>query len=122
MNFKYVMFWFEGNLIHHGVEEEFIEWAKYRTQDWTIMGHILDRNGKCPVLHQQCVIFNLNTLDSNIDFNFLNKANNDFEASIDRVCMTIIHHWQKSNGLHKRKIVPESVFDNIMWNLLSSRT
>lgn len=120
MNFKYVMFWFEGNLIHHGVEEEFIEWAKYRTQDWTIMGHILDRNGKCPVLHQQCVIFNLNTLDSNIDFNFLNKANNDFEASKEHIHDDYTPHWVKSKpGLHKRKIVPESVFDNIMWNLLS---
>lgn len=120
MNFKYAMFWFEGNLVHHGVEDRFLEWAKCKTKDWTIMGHILDRNGKCPVLHQQCVIFNLEKLDSDVDFTLLVEEYNDFEASKDHVHDDYTPLWVKSKaGQHTRKIIPESVFDNITWNLLS---
>ena len=114
MNFKYAFFWFEGNLVHHGVEDRFLEWTKYRTKDWSIMGHILDRNGKCPVLHQQCVIFNLANLDDDVNFNSLVEEHNDFEASKDHVHDDYTPLWIKSKaGKHTRKIKPDSIFDNI---------
>ena len=58
LNFDYVFFWYEGNKADHGIEDEFLEWTKYRSSDWTLMGHILDRDGRCPVFHEQCVVLN----------------------------------------------------------------
>ena len=58
-NFEYVFFWFEGNTINGDFEDKFLEWAKMRSKDWTMMGHILDRPHRCPTLHNQVVVFNM---------------------------------------------------------------
>ena len=59
MNFEYAVFWFEGNIPKLDFEEEFLSWAKMRTKDWNMMGHLLDKKETMPRLHEQIVAFNL---------------------------------------------------------------
>lgn len=61
-NYTYVFFWFEGNQLIGDIDYDFLEWAKLRTQDWDIMGHILKWQDKRPKLHEQVVVLNLKNL------------------------------------------------------------
>lgn len=120
LNFDYVFFWYEGNKADHGIEDEFLEWTKYRSSDWTLMGHILDRDGRCPVFHEQCVVLNLKQLEDDFDLTYYDKEHGNFIASEEHVHDDYTPLWVKSApGVLNRYQRPKSVLDWIMWNLLS---
>jgi len=120
LGFEYMFIWFEGNKPDHGIENALLEWAKHRTEDWTLMGHILDRNGRCPVFHEQCVVFNLKNIDENVNLADYKESNGRFVSSEEHVHDDYTPIWVKSAPGKVDKVVePRSVLDQVMWNLLS---
>ena len=120
LGFDYMILWFEGNKLDHGIEDALLEWSRYRSTDWTLMGHILDRDGRSPVFHEQCVVFNLNNIEEDTDLNYYNEDNGRFVASKEHVHDDYTPLWVKSApGLVDKKVEPRSIVDHVMWNLLS---
>ena len=120
LNFEYVVVWFEGNVINPDFESTFLDWSKNKTQDWTIMGHILDRKNRCPILHNQIVIFNLNKFDKDFDIEYFDDEYGDFQASDEHMHDDYTPLWLKAkNGSTDRPYKPNHILDEIMWNLLS---
>ena len=119
-NFDYIVVWFEGNTMYDDFESTFLNWARYRTQDWTMMGHILDREHRCPTLHNQIVIFNLKRIDEDFDIEYLDEDYSDFVASDKHIHDDYTPLWLKAKpGITDKPYKPKHVIDNIMWNLLS---
>ena len=120
LGFEYMFIWFEGNRLDHGIEDALLEWAKHRTEDWTLMGHILDRDGRCPVFHEQCVVFNLKNIDENANLAHYKEHNGCFVSSEEHVHDDYTPMWVKSAPGKVDKIIePRSILDRVMWNLLS---
>jgi len=120
LNFEYMFLWYEGNKVEHGIEDAFLEWTRYRSSDWTMMGHILYRKGRCPVFHEQCVVINLKKIDEDTNLIHFDDKNADFVASKENVHDDYTPLWIKSApGNHNREKRPKSILDHIMWNLLS---
>ena len=119
LNFEYMFLWYEGNKVEHGLEDALLEFCEER-DDWTMMGHILYRKGRCPVFHEQCVVINLKHIKEDTNLIYYESENGDFVASEDNVHDDYTPLWIKSApGMHNREKRPKSVIDPIMWNLLS---
>lgn len=117
-NYDYAFFWFEGTQVTGDIDSEFLEWAKYRNKDWSIMGHILNWENKRPKLHEQVIILNLKNLPC------FDKFNNDmanYAVSKDNMHDDYTPVWIKGkqgNNIEKENY--NHIFDHVMNNVLSN--
>ena len=117
MNFEYAVFWFEGNIPKLDFEEEFLSWAKMRTKDWNMMGHLLDKKETMPRLHEQIVAFNLKNLLSICEYN---KDYASYIASTSHIHDDYTPLWiQGKLGNTHLRLKTNHVFDEAMHNMLS---
>ena len=97
--YEYACFWFEGSLPMYEFENELVEWGKENT-DWHAMGHLLARNGRPPVFHEQVVVLNLKNIDYRIMFDYVddNERYPAFEMSEEHVHDDYTPWWIEGTG------------------------
>lgn len=122
--YKYATIWFEGSAPMHDYEEEFAKWAK-DNNDWTVMGHILNREGRVPIFHEQMIAFNLEKLEK-LEFTDVSapRAYPAYEQSEEHVHDDYTPMWlqglQGQNTQLDFNVEEElvTVFDYMMYSLL----
>ena len=62
MGYEYACIWPDGSVLEDSdFDDAVIQWGRDQGDDWLVAGHIINREGEFPYLHEQLVIVNMNS-------------------------------------------------------------